>query len=188
MIRPIFVENSTSSARYHDNQVQELKERISERDDSLRQQLARLAEQPQLDVNAPLHLTGWTRNTQKGTPEFRLEKSQDGHDILYLAAKDNAICSWRTRTPLDEGTYRFEGRIRTKDVKPSSGEPDAGAGLRITGNKVATELSGTQDWQKFSYLFQVQEGNGQVGLVCELRASSGEAWFDVSSLRLVRLH
>jgi len=52
---------------------------------------------------------------------------------------------------------------------------------------VATELSGTQDWQKFGFPFQVPEGGSDVDVVCELRATRGEAWFDTSTLRVVRL-
>jgi hypothetical protein len=66
-------------------------------------------------------------------------------------------------------------------------EPNAGAGLRVAGNGVAAEFSGTQDWQKFSYPFRVQEGGTTVSAVCELRASRGEAWFDTSSLRIVKI-
>jgi hypothetical protein len=188
VIRPAIAESSgSSSARYHDAQVEDLKERISQRDDSLRRQLARLTQQPKLVGNDTLRLSGWGRRTQKGSPEFRLEKSSEGHDLLYLAADGDTICSWRTKTTLEEGAYRFEGKIRTKNVKPSSGEPNGGAGLRISGNGVAPELTGTQDWQSFSYPFDVSEGAGSVEVICELRASRGEAWFDMSALRVVRL-
>jgi hypothetical protein len=52
---------------------------------------------------------------------------------------------------------------------------------------VAAQLSGTQDWQKLGYPFRVPEGGGEIEVVCELRATRGEAWFDLSSLHLVRL-
>jgi hypothetical protein len=189
VIRPAIAESSTSSARYHDDQVNDLKERISQRDDSLRRQLARLTQQPKLVGNDTLRLSGWHRSTQQGSPEFRLEKSSEGQDVLYLAANGDTICSWRTKSMLEEGAYRFVGKIRTKNVTPSSREPNGGAGLRISGNGVAPELTSTQDWQTFSYPFRVSEGDGsvEVTFICELRASRGEAWFDMSSLRVVRL-
>jgi hypothetical protein len=122
-----------------------------------------------------------------GQPQFRHEKLDNGPDALYLAAKGNTICSWRTKATLEEGAYRFEGKIRTKEIRASGGEPQSGAGLRISGGGVTAELNGTQDWQKFAYPFRVPEGGGDVEVVCELRASRGEAWFDTASLRLVRL-
>jgi spore coat protein CotH len=187
VIRPAIAESSSSQARYHDRVVEDLKERISQRDESLRLQLARLSAEPKLEANGSLRLTGWARRTQSGTPQFRIEKSSEGPDLLYLAANGNTICSWRAKTNLEEGAYRFEGKVRTKDVKPTSAEPDSGAGLRISGNPVVPELTGTQDWQNFSYPFHVRDSGGPVEVICELRASRGEAWFDASSLRVVRL-
>ncbi len=49
------------------------------------------------------------------------------------------------------------------------------------------KLTGTSDWTDFRYPFTVQEETSDVELVCELRATRGEAWFDAGTLRLVRL-
>jgi len=186
VMRPALAESSSSLARYHDGEVENLKDRISQRDQSLRRQLAGLKDQPKV-VNGELALSGWNRNTQSGNPEFRQEKGPDGQDLLYLGANNgNTICSWRARATLEEGAYRFEGKVRTNNVKPSGGNPANGAGLRIANNPVTPELSGTQDWQRFSYPFHVPEGGGDVQVICELRAARGEAWFDTSSLRVVR--
>jgi spore coat protein H len=187
VIRPALAESSSSAARYHDSEVENLKERITRRDRSLRSQLASLGDPPKLDVNGALKLSGWTQQTQAGNGEFRTEKGPEGQDVLYLAAKGNTICSWRTRALLEEGTYRFEGKIRTKDVRPSANEPGGGAGLRASHNAVGAEVSGTHDWQKFSFPFRIQEDQTQIVVICELRAARGEAWFDTSSLRLVRV-
>jgi spore coat protein H len=187
VLRPAIAEINPSVARYHDSEVDNLKERITQRDESLRRQLARLANQPKLQSSGSLPLSGWNRRTQTGSPEFREEKTAEGQDVLYLGVKGNSIGSWRTRITLEEGAYRFEGKLRTQEVRPTSGEPGSGAGLRISGGGVAAELSGTQDWQKFAYSFRVPEGGREVEMICELRASRGEAWFDSSSLRVVRL-
>jgi spore coat protein H len=188
VMRPAIVASSgPSAARHHDRMVEALKERITERDASLRQQLGAVREQPKIAVNSNVTLTGWTRRTQLGSPEFREEKTSDGVDTLYLAAKGNTICSWRAKVMLEEGAYRFEAKVRTKDVRAPSGEPNAGAGLRVSGGGVAPELASTQDWHSVAYPFRVQEGGGEIEVVCELRAARGEAWFDTSSLRVVRL-
>lgn len=186
VLRPaIAASQGSSAARYHDREVEALKERITERDVSLRQQLASLSTQTNSPGNEPL--LGWVRHTQVGTPDFRQEKTPEGREALYLGAKGNTIGSWRTRTTLEEGSYRFEGKIKTKDITPTSGEPTAGAGLRVAGSGVAVEFNGTHEWQSFSYPFNVPEGGGQKTVICELRASRGEAWFDLASLRVVRL-
>jgi hypothetical protein len=187
VIRPAIAESSSSAARYHDGEVENLKERITQRDESLRRQLASLANQPKLQTNSSLRLSGWSQRIQTGSLAFRQEKTEEGQDTMYLAARGNAIGSWRTKIILEEGAYRFEGKVRTKDIRPSSGEPGGGAGLRISGGAVASELTGSQDWQKCAYSFRVPEGGNEVELICEIRASRGEAWFDSSSLRVVRL-
>jgi spore coat protein H len=187
VIRPVIAESGSSAARYHDGEVENLKERIAQRDESLNHQIASLARQPKLTPQSSAHLAGWSRRTQAGAPSFRQEKTPEGQDGLYVAANGNTIASWRTKVMLEEGAYRFEGKVRTKDVRPSSGEPNNGAGLRISGGAVAAELTGTQDWQKLGYSFRVPEGGGEIEVICELRAARGEAWFDTASLRVVRL-
>jgi hypothetical protein len=83
---------------------------------------------------------------------------------------------------LDEGSYRFEGRIRTTGVKA---DPAQGARILIHRGAGPRGMSGTADWQEVSYSFEVPESGAEVEFVCELRASQGEACFDGSSLRLV---
>ena len=182
VMRPAIAESSSSAARYHDGEVENLKERITQRDASLRRQLARLANRAQLD-----HLSGWASHIQIGSPKFDQRKDEQGHDTLYLAADANAIGSWRTTLVLEQGLYRFEGMVRTHAVQPSSGEKNGGAGLRVAGSAVVPELTGDQQWQKFGYTFRVGENERKLSLICELRASGGEAWFDTSTLRVVRL-
>ena len=187
VIRPAIAESGSSAARYHDREVENLKERITQRDESLRRQLASLANQPKLQANSSLPLSGWSRRIQTGSPAFRQEKTEEGQDAMYLAARGNTIGSWRTKIILEEGVYRFEGKVRTKDIRPSSGEPGGGAGLRVSGGAVASELTGSQDWQKCAYSFHVPESGTEVELICEIRASRGEAWFDSASLKVMRL-
>src|SRR5262249_23084132 len=141
VIRPALAESGSSYAKYHDGEVDQLKERIRQRDQSLRRQLGNLKEQPRVVVNGKLPLSGWNQRTQSGNAEFRQEKGTEGQDLLYLAANNgNTICSWRTSTALEEGTYRFEGKVRTRNIRPGAGNPANGAGLRISGSKVATGL------------------------------------------------
>jgi spore coat protein H len=184
VIRPAIAESDSSAARYHDREVENLKERIIERNQSLRRQLASLSNAPKLDGKGALRSAEWVQRTQAGTPEFKLEKSPEGNNLLYLGVHGNAICSWRTQVILDEGDYRFEGKVRLNNVKPI--ESNGGAGLRVARNPVVDELSGTQDWQKFSYPFRVADNETETQFICELRASRGEAWFDTSSFQIVR--
>jgi hypothetical protein len=49
------------------------------------------------------------------------------------------------------------------------------------------KITGTSQWIDFNYPFEVEEEEADVELVCELRGKEGQAWFDASSLKLVRL-
>jgi spore coat protein H len=188
VIRPVIAVADPQAARYHEQAVRGLKSRIARRDESLKQQLAALATRPAFETNGVMHLAGWRPKTRSGTPVHGQEAGADGVPSLHLAASGgNMIASWRTRVLLDPGSYRFEGKIRTRDVRPNSGEVGAGAGLRISAGTAAQGVSGTTEWRRCVYPVRVSEGGSDVEFVCELRASRGEAWFDTASLVVVRL-
>jgi hypothetical protein len=92
---------------------------------------------------------------------------------------------------LERGRYVLEGRVRTAGVVPFTHEAarkGVGAGLRIS-RTLATRtnsISGDSDWQKLEYEFSVSSESEEPWLICELRATRGEAWFDLTSLKLRR--
>jgi len=61
--------------------------------------------------------------------------------------------------------------------------------LRISGitQPRANKLTGDSPWKKLEFEFEVAPPLNSVELVCELRATEGEVWFDADSLVLVRL-
>jgi spore coat protein H len=185
VIRPVIAASNPQQAREHDQQVRWLKQRIAQRGESLKRQLLIVPIRPKFDTNGAVRLADWKPRVQAGVPNFGPE-NRNGQ--LYIAARNgNSIGSWRTRLMLDPGRYRFEGRIRTKDVKPGSADAGSGAGLRISGGAALQEVSSSTEWRNFAYPFKVSEDGAEVEFVCELRAASGEAWFDAASLQVVRL-
>ena len=189
VIRPVIAESNLQAARSHDQQVQRLKQRIARRDASLRQQLGTVSAPLRFSTGGTVQLSGWKSRIQggtPGTPTFSELQGPDGRALLYVSAPDgDASGSWRTRALVEHGSYRFEGKLRTKDLKPRSGDAGGGAGLRVSRGTATPELSGTVEWRTFSYPFQVQEDAVEVEFICELRAAKGEAWFDRGSLRVI---
>ena len=186
VIRPALYESGGEAAtRQWNGQVRYLKSRIVQRGESLRRQLASVTFPVKFDSKAGIRLAGWKPRVQSGAPSFRgdEEQAQPGRLSITVPGADT-IASWRTRVLLDQGSYRFEGKIRTTDLKTGPGE--GGAGLRISGGPITPGLSGTSEWRPFAYPFQVREGGSEVELVCEVRASKGEASFDTASLQLIR--
>lgn len=110
-----------------------------------------------------------------------------GHSSLHIETHSDAFASWRSKVWLEPGHYRFEAKVAISGVKPLVSGAHNGAGVRTAGNLRETpDLTGTRDWTVLRSDFQVQS-SGLQEFVCELRASAGEAWFDLESLQVLRI-
>ena len=191
-IRPVLAAISAEAARNHDGAVNNLRNQIVQRAASVARQINLPEPKPvQFDGSGRALLSAWRVHDPlaRGT----LDKAPDGArpQTLHIRAGSAGPCTaaWRTRILLEAGRYRFEGEVRTAGVVPLKDQKGEGAGLRISGSRIPRpdQVSGDSPWQKVGYDFTVPSEPGEVELVCELRASKGEAWFDPGSLRLVRV-
>lgn len=109
----------------------------------------------------------------------------DGIATLHIVAGAESSASWRTRVLLQPGHYQFEGRCRIGGFKPLPYGLHQGAALRIgSRDRPANDLMTNSTWQTLSTDFQVDAQIEPLELVCEFRATAGEAWFDVKSLQV----
>jgi hypothetical protein len=76
--------------------------------------------------------------------------------------------------------------VRTRNVEKAADQAEGGVGLFMSGGPVSREILGSTEWREVVYPFRVPEGGAEVELVCQLRATQGECWFDKTSLRLVK--
>jgi len=186
--RPAIAEISPGAARAYDEAVEVVRDRIVERWSGIKRQLDAEPE-PLKFTDGAARLAGWRERNEPATA--RLDRSRDGdRSLLHIAAAGNCTASWRARVLLDGGRYRFEGLARGAGIVPfGGGEPGEGAGLRISGmqRSGADKLAGDSTWTRLGFEFDVSPPSNFVELVCELRATRGEVWFDADSLRLVRL-
>ena len=108
-------------------------------------------------------------------------------NVLRIGTTTNAACvaSWRTRVQLPVGIYFFEGEARGTDIVTKTNAIGSGAGLRLSGGKRENKLDGSVQWTHLSHSL-TNTVEDAVELVCELRASKGEVWFDEDTLRLRR--
>ena len=122
-------------------------------------------------------------------PRGRMDRTNvDSVAALHISTSSEAAASWRTTVLVPRGRYRFEGRARISGVEPLPFGIHQGAGLRIGGSmRDATAITGDAAWQSLSATFEVAQPMKVVELICELRARAGEAWFDLDSLRLLRI-
>lgn len=186
-VQPVLAELDPSAATGHLREVDDLCTRIAQRKVSLDDQLSG-AQGTVLEFNddGMASLGRWNSVTNYGTPEVA-ESVSDGRPVLYInAARGVSVGSWRTKVLLEEGRYRFEGRMHIRNVAGDPRDGRAGAGLRIYGKPATRKAVGSADWREVACIFEVPEGMRDVELICELRAHQGEVWFDRNSLRLIR--
>lgn len=187
-LQPALQEWNSSGARSQQRQANNFKGRITKRIGELRVQLGTPLKPIQFGSDGVLRLTGWKASTVRaGEPNLEQSKDARGKTVLGVtAAPPLSTGSWRTRLIIPEGQYRLEGLMRVQGVVIDENDTRAGAGIRISKGEMPKKLIGTSDWQKFTYEFQEPEAT-DVEFICELKAQQGEAWFDLESLRLVRL-
>jgi spore coat protein H len=186
-LRPEIQARTSDMLGAFDREVSVVRERIVKRIANLSDQLKALTQPVVFDRNGASPLNGWRHQIDGGDADFR-EAAQTQKTCYVIKQKGNGGCiaSWRARAVLEPGRYRFEGRVKTVGLMPPD-RADTGLMLRISGEKVAPQITRDADWRTISYDFGVTLPSHQIELVCELACLLGEAWIDRDSLRLVRL-
>jgi hypothetical protein len=162
--------------------------RIVRREIELRNQLSRL--DPSLidfagGVASP---RGWMKMDEPDGCILEEARTIDGVATLHIVAGPKTSASWRTTVRLRRGRYRFEGQAMISSVTPLPFGKNQGAGLHVTSKtQKPTSFTGTSTWKNLGVEFQVDGDEEGVELLCQLRASAGEAWFDKNSLHLVQI-
>ena len=191
-LRPVVVA-SREDSRGFDNAVRNLRDKIAQRVSHLHRLLGEPAAKPlAFGADGIAQLRDWHPHTISGNAELR-KVTDDNRSSLYIRRLDapgTASSSWRSAVVLEQGRYRFEGRVRTVDVVAQPSSRGQGAGLRISQRPriaPADELVGSSPWTEMAFEFPVGPGGETVLLICELIARSGQAWFDIASLKLRRI-
>ena len=165
-----------------------VKERIARRQASLKSQLSR-PEPARLNFTDGIaRLTGWEAMDPPVGGTMKQTKSPDGLAALGIVAGPATSASWRTKALLGRGHYLFAGRARVSAVKPLPYGQHQGAGLRVAGGiRQSADLMGGTSWRELEAGFQVETETAEVEFICELRAGGGQVWFDLDSLRVLRI-
>jgi len=187
-LRPVLKAMGGSAARDHAARVRDLQERVEAREKSLREQCRRPEPRTlEFDPRGVARLTGWVANVEDG--EAKLEQTTHTGKRCHAIEVAAGPCAagWRRRVSLARGRYAFEARVKTRSVEPADGEAGGGALLHVPGVAMSIGLRGTGSWQPLAVGFEVREESRVVDLSAELRAAAGTAWFELASLRLVKL-
>ena len=184
-ILPVMREMSADAARDHEGQARGLVERIVNRAKGIDRLLGVQPQTLKFAVDGTATIKGWEAKQADGKTDLD-QPEENGKKRLHIRCGDGGgAASWRVTVPLPQGKYRFEGQCRTAGVAAPDG-PNTGAGLRISGGSRDKRLAGDTAWQKVEFEIEVTEPLREIVLVCELRASRGEAWFDIGTLKLIK--
>jgi hypothetical protein len=183
-LQPTLAAYSPDAASFHAAMVTDFAERIGERARSVSEQLASPQQPLTFNEAGVARVTGWRRIQSRDNPgaaQLDRETTDDGALLRIRMSEAGGVASWRSRVTLESGVYRFEGRVKTKGVGTSGG-----VSLRFSGARVPPIVLEDDEWALLSFGLQVEDILTEVELICELRSSGGEAWFDEGSLTLVR--
>jgi CotH kinase protein len=165
----------------------ELCEQIVARERSLRTQLSEPDPPcPEFDRDVAL-LGGWKAFDEPAGGRMHDGQGPESKEILLIVAGARTAASWRTTVRLKRGRYRFQGHARVIGATALPFGNNQGASLRVSGRmQHSVELTDTTDWEQLRTNFEVRAPEEDVVLICQFRAAGGEAWFEKSSLSLVR--
>lgn len=184
---PILKAENPNLARDFQNGVNVLRDRIVNRVASLEKQLSQPPPGLLKFQDGVARLNEWRKENDPDTAQLD-QRERDGRKALWISAKGKTTSAWRKKVVLPAGHYRFEASACGAGVAPIADDKKGqGAGLRISGTEETrpNKLVNDASWQNLLFEFDVAPPDEEVELVCELRATKGEVWFDLNSLRLV---
>ena len=183
-LRPVL---TWREARALNREVAVVKERLAARHANLVQQFNTPELKPLFFGNGVATLGGWTAYDEPAGGKLDRAPAPDGKAALHIHAGPATMASWRTKARLGPGQFRFEGAVCLSGVVAPRSAKNQGAGLRVTGAaQPPHRLTGDQVWTPLRAEFEVVGPEREVELICELRATHGDAWFETDSLRVVR--
>lgn len=190
-LQPVLQSISPELAENQANQAKDFKRRITERYNSIQNQLR----EPDPEIlefgsEGELNLTDWWPVLEAGKAELtivdKFGKEKKPAYKIALTAEPPVVASWRKGFLLGPGKYRFSVRSYLENYQPAENEP---AGVRLLNNFIAVES--TQNnydrWTTQTLDFEVLEDRREVELILELRGAAGDAYFDCESIKLKKL-
>ena len=169
-------------AKRFEQRGKEAASRVKSRLAAIRGQLEDSAQLRSIGGKATLAKYAWERHADEKEAD---ERDEDGRNCFHVTAGAKKGGDFRLQLAASPGRYRLTGMVKTSSVIAGKDEQDKGLRLRISGLNGVPALAGTNSWRTMSIEFSVAEADPV--LVLELRAQSGQAWFDRNSLTLTRI-
>jgi hypothetical protein len=215
-LAPVVAKGGPTQLAQFQSSAQLLRNRMAARGRDVDQQLAGVKQLVRLKPGESTPLTNWVPHTQYGkvvldqmtSPaalhlEVMGEMSFGAWVAVTWLEEGRYVLEGRARTRGVEGALRNEPggagfRVWSdrKDTRgaswgwfPYSNSRDRQLGGLIPAVTDTSEqrLTGTSDWQEIRHEFELRQPVADLQIQCALQAATGEAWFDLSSLKIRRL-
>ncbi len=184
-LRPALAASPARLAEF-DDEVRDLKSRITQRAASVAQQLKNPKRPVSFADDSSLRLPSWSFKGGPIQPASSGRSAMDNRQILQVKGRGpDSSGAWRTTLFLDQGHYEFTGLARTEGLTATDAQRTNGVILRISGERSTQGIAITEEWKTLRYEFDVR-GLEDVELICEFRGARGSGFFDAGSLRLFR--
>lgn len=136
-----------------------------------------------LKVNNETSFGAWTSLTWLEEGRYVLEgrvKTRGVEGALRNEAGGAGFRVWSDRKETRGASWGWFPYGNTRDRQ-------LGGLIPVVTNSVEQRLTGTMDWKNITHEFELRQPLADLQIQCALQASAGEAWFDLSSLRIRRL-
>ena len=197
LIRPELVKlGGEQAGKIYDGEAKRRWDLITAQHANFQRRLTEPEPKPITFVSGVAKITNWAIPLRPFDPAKAIcdRVEQDGRRTLHILTTNqmtNTVASWRANVYLAPGMYRFEAMAKCSGVVSSVNlKKGAGAGIRHSGSTTnrLNIIEGDTPWQKLEYVLpEIKNVEQEKELICELRATAGEVWFDVDSLRLVKI-
>lgn len=169
--------------------VDEVKQRLIDRSENLLEQVFQSEPEPlEFNDDGFAELPAWYAAAELEAIHEQPELEGPLQTNSIKVGPDGpCIASWRHKALLQKGRYQFQAKVKTDNVTATEDDRGKGVGLRISGEARMNTLSGTTNWTLLTFEFEILEEVREVELVAEMRATTGQVWFDASSMRLKKL-
>jgi spore coat protein H len=194
-IMPLMQEIGPNVAKDHAQQAAGLKQRVLQRLANIDQQLADAPRSLKFDGAGVASLDDRKWNAVQTNGEAAMDQvNEGGRPKLHLKfAAPGGDASWQSALSLPPGQYTLEGLMRTANVIPPDGatstgpndpKASAGAALLVIGGGDAPHQIGFSRYALVKRDFEVKSAEVDTIVSCSLTAKSGEAFFDLATLRI----
>lgn len=170
-----------------ESQLEELKNRIVERVNAIKEQLAQDEEQAiELAIGKSVELKDWFPQCDSEEMAIHAGNESTAEPLQLSIDSEPGYASWRHRLCLRQGTYRIEGKYRTEGVQPIDDLSVDSIGIGHSRDERWSRPE-SDDWQDFSSTILIVEDRFVVEVIVGLRAKHGMMQVDRSSFRISRI-